>query len=88
MKRNRGKYRSTIISIFVSIVLYMTINSFAEYSFRSSLKVFDDFNFNVIVEGQKSFYSEVIKLDNIKRYSMIKMISANLEVAKMILIQR
>lgn len=82
MKRNRGKYRSTIISIFVSIVLYMTINSFAEYSFRSSLKVFDDFNFNVIVEGQKSFYSEVIKLDNIKRYSMIKMISANLEVAK------
>lgn len=70
MKRNRKKYRSTIISLFVSIILFMTVNAFAEYSFRSSLKVYNDYNFNVVASAPKEALERITKFDNIDKYSI------------------
>jgi putative ABC transport system permease protein len=70
MKRNRKKYRSTIISLFVSIVLFMTINAFAEYTFRSTLKVYNDYNFNVGAIASKNILNDITKFDYIDKYSI------------------
>lgn len=42
MKRNRRKYRTTIFSLFISIVLFFTIHSFIKLGFRSTNMYFDD----------------------------------------------
>jgi putative ABC transport system permease protein len=70
MKRNRKKYRSTIISLFVSIVLFMTINAFAEYTFRSTLKVYNNYNFNVGAIATKDILKNIAKFDYIDKYSI------------------
>lgn len=78
MKRNRKKYRSTIISLFVSIVLFMTVNSFAEYSFRSALKVYNEYTFNVGVSGTEKAITDISKLDYVDRYAMVKSVNFTL----------
>ncbi|MFA5407560.1 MAG: FtsX-like permease family protein [Bacilli bacterium] len=80
MKRSRKKYRSTIISLFVSIVLFMTVNAFADYSFRSTLKVYKDYNFDIVINSNtddeesidkyETFLKEVSKLEDVDRYSI------------------
>jgi putative ABC transport system permease protein len=80
MKRNRRKYRSTIISIFVSIVLFMTVNGFAEYSLRSSMKLYQNYNFNVGVTAPDTFYQKVTKLNNIKRYAIVHSLIVNINM--------
>lgn len=92
MKRNKKKYRSTIISIFVSIVLFMTISGFANYSFKSALKMYKELNYNLVlynnqdlsksVDGVKKLYSDVSKIENIKDYSIVKNLYVQTEVDK------
>jgi putative ABC transport system permease protein len=85
MKRNRKKYRSTIISLFVSIVLFMAVNGFAEYSLRSTLKLYNDYNFNVgIINLNNMSYSDIkkdiTKLDYVDKYTITNTINSALYV--------
>lgn len=71
LKRNKKKYRSTILSIFVSICLFITINAFAEYSLRSSLKIFSSLNYDVIIINEDREESEkLVKHRDVKRSSI------------------
>ncbi|MFA5696223.1 MAG: FtsX-like permease family protein, partial [Bacilli bacterium] len=71
LKRNKKKYRSTILSIFVSICLFITINAFAEYSLRSSLKTFSSLNYDVIIINEDREESEkLVKHRDVKRSSI------------------
>jgi putative ABC transport system permease protein len=80
MKRSKKKYRSTIISIFVSIVLFMTVSAFANYAFKSATKLYDDYNFNVVLYPSSdtsdkeinNLYNDALKMNNIKDYSLTR----------------
>ncbi|MGI6330114.1 MAG: ABC transporter permease [Bacilli bacterium] len=71
MKRNKRKYRTTIISLFISIVLFITVHSFVSLGFKSIGLYLDDLNADL----QVGFYDvedqvEVEKI--IKRITQIK----------------
>jgi len=46
-KRNKRKYTSTIISLFISIVLFVSANSFSEYLKESTQSVFDTSDYDI-----------------------------------------
>lgn len=47
-KRNRKKYRATVVSLFISIVLFISASSFCNYLGRGVDVVYDDYGFNVV----------------------------------------
>lgn len=88
MKRNKKKYRSTIISLFVSIVLFMTISAFATYTFKSALKIYTNYNYNILIYSSSTtdnideIYKKIKNSTNVEDYSLVKMISLNTLVDK------
>lgn len=49
MKRSRGRYRTTVISLVVSIVLLIAVSSFGQMLFKASAMVYEDYGSNVLV---------------------------------------
>ncbi len=92
MKRNKKKYRSTIISIFVSIVLFMTISGFANYSFKSALRVYNKLNYNVAIYNENidqafsketdDLYNTIVKMPYVKEYSIVKSLYFEIKLDK------
>ena len=84
LKRNNKKYRTTIISIIVSIMLFVSISSFTQYAFKSldSYKL----NYNVFVhaKGDKNYklLQEITKHPTINYYSILR--DYNLDVSETI----
>lgn len=46
-KRSRKKYRATVFSLFISVVLFITASSFCEYLTRSVGVVYEDISYDV-----------------------------------------
>lgn len=46
-KRNRKRYRATVVSLFISIVLFISASSFCAYLERSAATVYEDYDFNL-----------------------------------------
>lgn len=81
LKRNRKKYRTTVISMVVSIVLFLSMYSFIEYSYRYSGSYYQRVNYNLIVslngnnlDFRKTYkqYQELAKLEGIEEYSIVR----------------
>lgn len=74
LKRSKKKYRTTVISIVVSIVIFISLNSFLDFGFKLTNIYYENLNYDVSVsyynnDGNLSkFYDEIIKLDNVDRY--------------------
>ena len=49
LKRSKKKYRTTVISIIVSVVTFITISSFIEFGFKMSNSYYTEIGFNVTV---------------------------------------
>lgn len=49
LKRSKKKYRTTVISIIVSVVIFIAISSFIEYGFRISGVYYKNFNYNFAI---------------------------------------
>ena len=49
LKRSRKKYRTTVISIIVSVVIFIAISSFIEYGFRMSSAYYTELGYNYAV---------------------------------------
>lgn len=52
MKRNKKKYRITIISIFISIVLFLSFSTILEYGMKGADNVFHKVDFDVSIYAQ------------------------------------
>lgn len=80
LKRNKKKYRTTIISIIVSVVIFISLSSFIEFGFEMSSSYYKEMNYNMIVYAysdvninkQKEIYNTISKLDNIQNYAIYK----------------
>ena len=79
MKRNKKKYRITIISLFISIVLFVSFSSLLKYGVTSAYDFTElplyEYAANFSSDKQESIDSiinQVLKIDGIKKYSIIK----------------
>ena len=78
LKRSKKKYRTTVISIIVSVVIFIAISSFIEYGFKMSSAYYTEVNYNYVVycsstqspEDKEEFTSE-----QQKNYNMLSDIS-------------
>lgn len=49
LKRSKKKYRTTVISIVISVMLFVAISSFMDYGMAFSNEYYGGFNYNIIV---------------------------------------
>lgn len=49
LKRSKKKYRTTVISIIVSVVIFIAISSFIQYGFKMSSAYYAEKNYNYVV---------------------------------------
>lgn len=85
LKRSRKKYRTTVISIIVSIVIFISISSFIQYGFKMSEAYYTEMNYNYMVFMQENenaddkedlkkckILEDISKLPNVGEYSINK----------------
>ena len=90
LKRAKKRYRTTVISLVVSVVLYISVSGFVGYldsGFDSVYKTYDyDFNISVYARNEKSndiinlAADELLKMDNINRISKINTLYRTFEI--------
>lgn len=76
LKRSKKKYRTTVVSLVVSVAIFIALTSFIQYGFKLSLTEYKNLAYNVAVydrgnyENSYKSFNEVIKLDDVTRYNM------------------
>ena len=77
MKRNKKKYRITIISLFISIVLFISFSSLLKYGLTSAYDFTElpKYEYAASFSSDKkesidSIINQVLKIDGIKKYSV------------------
>ena len=88
LKRNRKKYRTTVISIVVSVAIFIPTSTFINYAFKTSSMYYQygeaRHNLEVRVQKQNQADNEninqILKLDGIKEYSIQKSIIASVNI--------
>lgn len=69
LKRSKKKYRVTIVSLTVSILVFITASSLVEYGIKTVKEEYGDLNYNVQVYGIGSNYEKF--LDSIEKIEAI-----------------
>lgn len=70
LKRSKKKYRTTVISIVVSIFIFISLSSILTLGTKVTTLYYTDFKFNIFVSGgDKTIYEEIAKLDNVDNYA-------------------
>ena len=75
LKRNRKKYRTTSISIIVSVMVFIGLTSFINLAFKEVNDEYKDYNYNIYLsyntkDVNKLF--EIATLNNINKYSITR----------------
>lgn len=71
LKRSKKKYRTTVISIIVSIVIFILISSFIQYGFKMSEAYYTEMNYNYMVFMQENEDNK----EELKKYKILEDIS-------------
>ena len=71
LKRSKKKYRTTVISIIVSIVIFISISSFIQYGFKMSEAYYTEMNYNYMVFMQENEDNK----EELKKYKILEDIS-------------
>ena len=62
LKRSKKKYRTTVISIAVSVFIFITMNAFITNMFDLTGQYYEDYDYNFIVESSKFTDDEINKI--------------------------
>ena len=54
LKRSKKKYRTTVVSIIVSVVIFIAISSFIEYGFKMSGAYYTELNYNYTIYSRST----------------------------------
>ncbi len=80
MKRNKKKYNITILSLFLSIVLYVSFSSFLNYTIESSKDAMDipSYDYYVGLSGKDKnkideIINQVLNIEGVKQNSLIEL---------------
>lgn len=91
LKRSKKKYRTTIISIVVSIVIFISLSSFVEYGFNLTNTYYQTQNYNVSIFAKNGLgnastdkmfeeYEKISKLDDVEKYAYSKGITVSVPI--------
>lgn len=76
LKRNKKKYRTTVISIIVSVTIFISMTSFLNYTLKASGIYYTDYGYNISLYGNlEETYDkmkEISKSELVKSYSLIR----------------
>ena len=73
LKRSKKKYRTTVISIIISVVIFIAISSFIQYGFKMSAAYYTEKNYNYVVYARTAeILTEISNLPDIGEYSINK----------------
>lgn len=73
LKRSKKKYRTTVISIIVSVVIFIAISSFIQYGFKMSSAYYIERNYNYVVYARTAeILTDISNLPDIGEYSINK----------------
>lgn len=87
LKRSRKKYRTTIFSIFLSIVLFISTSSIISYGFKLSQVEYEKMEYNIMTRlssssrdrvGQLEYFNQIAKLDGVKQAAILKVAFAKI----------
>ena len=73
LKRSKKKYRTTVISIIVSVVIFIAISSFIQYGFKMSEAYYTEMNYNYMVFMQENENED--NKEELKKYKILEDIS-------------
>ena len=83
LKRNRRRYRTTVFSLFISIVLFISFSTFINYAFTGAGLYYQDIPFDISVsthdlspEKQKELYDQITALNEVERCAMVREVIA------------
>ena len=72
LKRSSKKYRTTVISLVVSILVFITMNTFINYGFSLSNMYYTDIDYNIMIYSyEEEDVSKILSLDNIQKYTKL-----------------
>ena len=87
LKRNRKKYRTTVISLVVSIAIFISITSLVQYSFTVSNQALTDYKYNlqVSISGSNidkneayNTYKKIAQDERVNLYTITKHLYINM----------
>ena len=91
-KRNRKRYRTTVISLFISIVLFVAASSFAMYLKDSVTDVYEEMEYDIVYtiydtdpdieSNRRKAYQDILALDGIEQGSMVDKLYGTVELTK------
>lgn len=73
LKRNKKKYRTTVISTSISIFIFITMNSFISNMFDFTNNYYEDYNYNLLVRGDltEEEVNKIISHNTTKNYAIL-----------------
>ena len=72
LKRSSKKYRTTVISLVVSILVFISMNTFINYGFDLSNMYYTDIDYNIIIYSyEEKDIEKILSLDNIEKYTKL-----------------
>ena len=88
LKINKKKYRTTVISIVVSVAIFIPTSTFINYAFKTSSMYYQygEARYNLVVRVQKQNQADnesinkIIELDGIKEYSIQRSVIASVDI--------
>ena len=82
LKRNRRRYRATVFSLFISIVLFVSFSTLINYMFTGADLFYQESTFDIAVmvmdltpEEQKGLCKQVVSLNGVEKHALIREIS-------------
>lgn len=75
LKRSNKKYRTTVISIIVSVVIFIAISSFIQYGFKLSSAYYTEMNSNYVVYTRNNVLPEDIEEYAKEKETNLKMLT-------------
>ena len=74
LKRNKKKYRTTVISIVVSVSIFIAMSSFIDYAMNASSVYYNNTSYNLYVrDGVEDSYKKIAKFSGVEEYSIVRL---------------
>ncbi len=83
LKRNKRKYKSTVISLVVSITIFISLSSFIDFGFKMSNEYYKEISYNFVLYGgsdnkdTQEIFNQISKSNKIDKYSIYKTMYAS-----------
>ena len=88
LKRNKKKYRTTVVSLIVSIMIFISVTSLVQYGFEVSNITYKEVKYNIsISRGEQTeteeetykLYQEIAEMEGVEEYSISRVLNLKLD---------